>query len=145
MRDVVAVGGDRVTRVVAGGVLYFVLVFAAGWLIGPIRVLWLEPRVGETAAVAVEAPLMLAAMVSAARFVTGRTGAPDGAVARAAIGLVGFALLMAAEVFLSRVLRGASLHQWLAQFATVPGAIALTLFLLFAAMPALVGHRGGGA
>jgi hypothetical protein len=34
-----------------------------GFLLGPIRVLWLEPRVGLVIAAACEAPFLLAAMV----------------------------------------------------------------------------------
>lgn len=132
---------NRVAPVVVGGCLYFALVFAAGWLLGPIRVLWLEPRVGEAVAVTAEAPLMLAATVLAARFVTGRPTAPAGVPGRAALGLVGFALLMAAEVVMSLALRGLTFGQWFDRFATVPGAISLALFLLFAAMPVLTGRR----
>jgi len=32
------------------GVLYFVLVFGAEFILGPLRVLWVAPRVGERVA-----------------------------------------------------------------------------------------------
>lgn len=140
-QDAASGRSGRIVPVVGGGCLYFTLVFAAGWVLGPVRVLWLEPRIGEAAAVAAEAPLMLAATVLAARFVTGRRTAPAGAPGRAALGLVGFALLMAAEVVMSLSLRSLTFGQWFARFATVPGAISLALFLLFAAMPVLAGRR----
>jgi len=37
-------------RVVGAGLLYFALTFGAGFLLGPIRILVLEPRVGVRAA-----------------------------------------------------------------------------------------------
>ena len=36
----------RVGRVGAAAVLYFLLVFGAGLVLGPVRVLWLEPWLG---------------------------------------------------------------------------------------------------
>jgi hypothetical protein len=50
----------------AAAVLYFLAAFGAGFLLGPIRVLVLEPRLGAFAAVLIEAPLLLAANVVAA-------------------------------------------------------------------------------
>jgi hypothetical protein len=43
-------------RILTSACLYFVIVFGVGFLLGPIRVLWLDPWLGKTAAVAVEAP-----------------------------------------------------------------------------------------
>ena len=37
-------------RVVGRALLYFALVFGVGFLRGPVRVLWLAPRVGERGA-----------------------------------------------------------------------------------------------
>jgi hypothetical protein len=56
-------------RIAAAALLYFGIVFGAGLLLGPIRVLWLEPRVGPVIAVACETPFLLAAMLLAARWV----------------------------------------------------------------------------
>jgi hypothetical protein len=56
-------------RIAASALLYFVIVFGAGFLLGPIRVFWLEPQVGPTIAVLCEAPLLLVIIVVAARWV----------------------------------------------------------------------------
>jgi uncharacterized membrane protein YciS (DUF1049 family) len=56
-------------RTAASALLYFAVVFAAGFLLGPIRVFWLEPQVGPTIAVLCEAPFLLAVMAVAARWV----------------------------------------------------------------------------
>ena len=39
-----------VLRLVKPAAIYFGVVFGAGFALGPIRVLWLEPRVGARAA-----------------------------------------------------------------------------------------------
>jgi len=49
-------------RALKAGVIYFVLVFAVGWVLGPIRELWAVPRFGRTTAVSFEPVIMLAAM-----------------------------------------------------------------------------------
>jgi hypothetical protein len=53
-----AVQGFRTTE---AGALYAIIVFLMGFIFGTIRVLLLVPRLGETTAVIVEAPIMLAA------------------------------------------------------------------------------------
>ena len=44
-------------------IYYFVTVFAVGIVLGPLRALVVKPRVGGLAAVLVEVPVMIAAMV----------------------------------------------------------------------------------
>ena len=48
-------------HLVAATILYFPIVFGTGFLCGPIRVFWLEPRLGEALATLCEAPFLLAA------------------------------------------------------------------------------------
>ena len=47
-------------RAAAAGDAYFALVFAAGFLLGSIRVLIIIPRSGEAVVVGLELPIMLA-------------------------------------------------------------------------------------
>jgi hypothetical protein len=56
-------------RVTLAMLFYFGLVFGVGFLLGPIRVLWLEPRFGPIIATACEAPCMLLAILVAGRWV----------------------------------------------------------------------------
>src|SRR3984893_18732776 len=56
-------------RVALAMLFYFGLVFGVGFLLGPIRALWLEPRFGPIIATACEAPFMLLAILVAARWV----------------------------------------------------------------------------
>jgi hypothetical protein len=56
-------------RIIAARALHFLIVFGVGFSLRPIRVLLLEPRLGETIAVLREAPFLLIAMVLAAQWV----------------------------------------------------------------------------
>ena len=137
-------GGVRTARIAAAGAAYFALAFAAGFALGTIRVLAVVPRIGERAAELVEAPLMLAVVVAAARFVVRRfvPGAP--AAARLAVGLLGVALLLAVEFTVVLALRGLSPAEYFAGRDPVAGAVYVALLALFAAMPALVERRALG-
>jgi hypothetical protein len=126
--------------IVRAAALYFVLVFAAGWILGPIRVFVLAPELGHTAAVLIEAPLMLAAMALAARFVLRRL-AVRAVGAALCIGLLALALLIGAEAIGVRWLRGLSLADYVRSLAPVDRAVMIASFALFAAMPALLLRR----
>lgn len=130
-------------RQLAAAGLYFALVYAAGFVLGSLRELVVVPILGRVGGVLVEAPLMIVAMVLAARFVVRRLAVPPDMASRAAVGLVAFGLLMIAEAAMSGILRGWTLGQWLGHFASIEGIISLALFLLFAAMPMLVHHVPG--
>jgi hypothetical protein len=124
------------------GALYFCLVFAVGWVLGPIREVLVVPRIGRTAGVLLEAPLMLAAVIIAARWTTRRLAAAPTLGARITMGLVALGLLLAAEVAGARWLRGQPIRDYLADFVSISGGTALVLFLVFAAMPAIVMRCG---
>jgi hypothetical protein len=99
------------------------------------------PRLSRTAGVLLEAPLMLAVTFAAARWVVRRLSLPPAPGTRAAVGLTALGLLLVAEVAGMRWLRGQSMADYLAGFRSVAGGVTLLLFLLYAAMPALVGRR----
>jgi hypothetical protein len=140
----VTTGGVRTARIAAAGAAYFALAFVAGFALGTIRVLAVVPRVGERAAELLEAPLMLAVVVAAARFVVRRfvPGAPT--AARIAVGLLGVVLLLAVEFTVVLTLRGLSLTEYFAGRDPVAGAVYVALLALFAVMPALVQRRAAG-
>ena len=125
-------------RTLKAGVIYFLLVFAVGWVLGPIRELWLVPHLGRTIGALLEAPLMVIAMILAAGWVLRRLDVPYVLNARIAVGLVALGILSVAELGGVRWVRRISIQEYLAGYATPSGLISLLLFLLFAAMPSLV-------
>jgi len=54
--------------ILKAAVVYFVLVFGTGFVLGPIRILFLVPRFGVRVAELMEFPVMLVVIVLAARW-----------------------------------------------------------------------------
>jgi hypothetical protein len=80
------------------GALYAIVVFSIGFILGTIRVLLLAPRLGETIAVIVEAPVILAVSWFVCRWCVGRLDVRRTVSARSLMGLVAFLVLMSVEV-----------------------------------------------
>ena len=134
-------------RVLKAGVIYFLLLFALGWILGPMGELWAVPRFGRMTALLVEAIIMLIAMIVAAGWVTLRFDVPRTLGSTIPVGLVALVILAPAEIAGALWVRGQSLQDYAASFVTGPGLISLVLFVLFAVMPTLVtlvrrGHVG---
>jgi hypothetical protein len=128
-------------RTLKAGVIYFLLVFAVGWIFGPIRELWAVPHFGRMAAMLSEAVIMLIAMIVAARWFD----VPQTLPTTILMGLVAIGLLLPAEIAGALWVRRVSLQDYVANFATVPGVISLLMFLLFGAMPTIVISAIGSA
>jgi hypothetical protein len=85
-------------RALKAGLVYFTLVFAAGFALGTVRVLFLVPAVGETVAVLTELPVMLTIACRltiswiACRFVVARLRVPAVLSDRIVMGVFAFAL-----------------------------------------------------
>jgi hypothetical protein len=120
------------------GVLYFALVFGAGFVLGPIRILWLVPRFGTRTAELMETPLMLAVIIVAARWVVRRLGAPSTSSKRLGVGMIALGLLLVVEFSLVLWLRGLTFREYLASRDPVAGTVYIVMLGLFAIMPLLV-------
>jgi hypothetical protein len=125
-------------RIVLATLLYFAVVFGTGLVLGPVRVLWLEPRVGPAIAELIEAPFLVIAMVGAARWVPKIARTTENLRSSASIGVGALVLLLMADFTVGYSLRGLALPEQLARFATAPGVIYAILLLLFALMPVLL-------
>jgi hypothetical protein len=122
-------------RATKAGTVYFLLLYVIGFLLGATRELLLAPRFGVAVATALEALPMLAAIIHFAPLIARRFSIPPKSGGRIVMGLVGLALLIGAEIAMTRAMRGLSPEQWLAHFASVEGVIYAALLAAFAAMP----------
>ena len=129
-------------RLALAAALYFLATFSVGFLLGPIRVLLLEPRIGAVAATLCEAPLLLIAMAVAALWTPRLVGVTTSLVAMLAIGIGALALQQVADLLVGVLLRGFSARQQFARLATPEGAIYAALLALFALLPAMVNRTG---
>ena len=124
--------------------VYFLLVFGAGWILGPVRELWAVPRFGRIVAILLEATIMLIAMIVSARWVIRRFNVPQRFGSTISVGLVALGILAPAELAGVVWVRGRSLDEYLASFVTAPGLLSLLMFVQFAATPTLVTRAGFG-
>ncbi|MCA3364330.1 MAG: hypothetical protein INF79_01790 [Roseomonas sp.] len=124
-----------ITRAFKAGVVYFLLLYVVGFILGATRELLLAPRLGVAMASALEAIPMFAAIFHFAPLIARRFGIPPKSGERITVGLVGLALLIGAEIAMTRAMRGLSPEQWLAHFVSFEGAIYAVLLACFAAMP----------
>lgn len=116
-------------------IAYWLGVFALGFVLGTVRTLWLEPRLGPLPAVALELPVMLAASWYWAGRVLAGHSLPT-RTAALATGILALTLLLASELALALALGGTA-GAWLAALTRPPGALGLTGQVLFALFPAL--------
>jgi hypothetical protein len=125
-------------RLLKAGLTYFALTFAAGFVLGMIRTLWVVPRFGARTAELLEMPLMLAVTILAARWTVRHLRVPPAVSARLAVGLIALGLLLTAEFTLVLGLRGLTMAQYLASRDPVSGTVYLVMLVLFGLMPLLV-------
>ena len=128
-------------RLLKAGALYFVLVFGAGFVLGPIRILWVVPRVGERTAELMEAPIMLSVIVLAARWIARRVAAPPTAPKLLGVGFVALGLLLAVEFTVVLWLRGLTIGEYFARRDPVAGTVYIVMLGVFAMMPLLVARK----
>lgn len=130
-------------QVLKAGMLYFVFVFGAGFLLGPIRILWVVPRLGTRVAELLEAPIMFVITIVAARWIVRRLAVPSTASSRLSMGGIALSLLLIAEFTLVLWLRGLSIREYLAGRDAVAGTVYYVMLGAFAIMPLLVARRSG--
>jgi hypothetical protein len=127
--------------ILKAGVLYFALVFGAGFVLGTIRTLWIVPRVGTRTAELMETPLMLVVTIVAARWTVLRLALPSVPSARLGMGGIALVLLLVAEFTLVLWLRGLTIREYLASRDPVAGTVYYVMLAVFAIMPLLVATR----
>lgn len=125
-------------QILKAAAAYFGLAFAAGFVLGAIRVPFVVPRLGERTAELLEMPLMLVVVIFAARLVVRRFALARLPGVRLRAGGIALVLLLAAELLLAVTLQGRSVGTYIASRDPVAGAVYLLMLLLYALMPAIL-------
>jgi len=123
------------------GIIYFLVTFGAGFVLGPIRILWAVPRLGTRMAELMEAPIMLVVTIVTARLIVRRFALPVKASIRLGMGCVALGFMLIAEFTLVLWLRGLSISEYLASRDPVSGTVYYVMLGVFAIMPLLVVRR----
>lgn len=128
-------------KALKAGMSYFILVFGAGFILGPIRLLWGVPRFGSRIAELMEAPIMIAVIIIGARWVVRRFSLPPTPASRLGMGFIALGLLLIAEFTLVLWLRGLSISEYFAARDPVSGTVYYISLGVFAIMPLVVARR----
>jgi hypothetical protein len=128
-------------QILKASILYFVLVFGAGFVLGPIRALWVAPRFGTRMAELMEMPIMFVVIIVAARWIVRRLALPSKLSSRLGMGCIGLGLLLVAEFTLVLWLRGLSISEYFRGRDPVSGTAYTFMLGVFAIMPLFVTRR----
>lgn len=122
-------------------VLYFALVFGAGFVLGVLRITLLLPRLGVRSAELAEMPIMLFVIYLSAGYVISRVRPGASAPHWLFVGLLALALLVAAECTLAVLLADRSIDEYLQSRDPVSGTVYLVMLAVYTVMPWLRARR----
>lgn len=128
-------------NVLKAAVIYFLIVFGAGFVLGTLRVLFVIPLVGSRFAELLEMPLMLAAIVLGARWINQHLIAIASLSTQLSTGLIALGLVLLAEMAVGVGLRGLSPIESLHNPDPVSGTIYYIMLGIFALMPWFLARR----
>jgi hypothetical protein len=129
-----------VKETLKAGVLYFALVFAAGFVLGTIRTLMVVPRLGVRTAELMEAPIMFGVSILAARWVVRHVGIPPLWSRRLAVGCVALGLMLLVEFTVVLWVRGVTIRGYFETRDPVSGTVYFMTLVAFAVIPVFVGR-----
>ena len=126
-------------RTLFAGAVYFLGLFALGFVLGTMRVMVVAPRIGALAATLAELPVMLTAGWYFCRWAIRRWRVPSLMLTRSMMALWFLVLLLAFETLLGATLFGrTAAEQWVA-LMTLEGLLGLTAQVATALFPLFVG------
>ncbi len=128
-------------QILKAGMLYFALVFGAGFALGTVRVLWTVPSLGTRMAELMETPIMFVVSILAARWVARRLAIPPTLARRLGVGPVALGLLLDAEFTVVLWLRGLTIREYFASRDSVAGTVYTVMLGIVAIMPLPVAGR----
>ncbi|MGL4636137.1 MAG: hypothetical protein ACRCWF_09160 [Beijerinckiaceae bacterium] len=121
------------------GLVYFGIVFGAGFVLGVFRELVLTPVYDKTAAVLIESPFLILAIIIGAWIAVHRRAIGQSRLSLFLVGLIGLVLLQVADFGVGLGLRGITIQEQLDYLKTTAGQIYLGLLAIFLIMPMIVG------
>lgn len=124
--------------VLKAGVTYFGLVFGAGFILGPIRILLIVPRFGERIAELMEMPLMFLVIVFASPWVIRKFEVRATIGDRLTMGLLALGLVLLFEFALVLKLRGLTLTDYFRELDPVSDTVYYLMLGVLAILPLLV-------
>ena len=127
-------------NILKAAVVYFALIFGMGFVLGPIRILFLVPRFGVRVAELMEAPIMLIAILLAAKWLVRKFQLTAHTLV---VGFLALGLMIAFEFTLVLWLRGLTLSEYFRERDPVAGVVYYLMLLVFAAMPFFMSHKAG--
>ena len=125
------------TNILKAGFLYFLGVFAIGFILGAARRFFLTAYAGPVIAVLIEIPFVLLFAWYFCRFLTRRLQIPSALYERLRMGGLAFACLITGEVLIAVLLQGGRITDFFLTFdlpenrVGLGGQIAFALFPLF--------------
>jgi len=125
-------------EILKAAMLYFSFVSAVGLLLGPMRNLWTNARVGPRSVTLIEAPIMLVVIALGAWLIVRRQDGPATTRQRLGVGLLALGLTMAIEVTGMIWVRGVTIAQYLASRDALAALVYVVLLSGLAVMPLLV-------
>jgi len=120
---------------IKAGIFYFILVFAAAFVLGAVRIRIIVPNLGEIAGLLIELPVILAWAWIVCGWLIRQFRVPTQAQPRFVMGGLAFVLLIVAETLVGVIGLRESILEHFAAYGKVPMLIGLAAQLAFAAMP----------
>lgn len=126
------------SEIIKAATAYFALVFSAGFILGPIRILFLVPRFGARMSELMEFPVMLIVIVLAAKWVVRRFRATT---RRLSVGFLALLLMIVFEFTAVLWLRGLTLAAYFRDRDLVAGFVYYLMLIVFAVMPYFIAPK----
>lgn len=130
------------SNIIKAGILYFLIVFGLGFLLGFARVVFLVPVTGERYAELTEMPLMLVAVYFMARYIVRRFSDTPNHTGYLFAGIISLFLMLLAELTLVLGLRGITLTEYFSTRDAVAGSFYSVSLIIFTIMPYLLSKYG---
>lgn len=120
------------------GFLYYLLVFAAGFVLGACRVIFIVPILGVRWAELLELPLILSVSYLSAKFLISRFEIGSNFFNRLKMGVIALAFLLFTEFTFVLKVQGITLQQYFVSRDPVSSGAYFISLIIFALIPALL-------